>query len=196
MRMSYKQLIVAFARSGVLGYGGGPSVIPLIRYEAVENYKWMNDEEFGDILAMANALPGPIATKMAAYIGYRVNGVWGATVAILAHILPSVLAMVLLLSLLYKLKGSQVVKGMISAIGPVIGVMLAVMTYEFVVKSKKAMGWKNAGLLLVLALVLLEALGIHPALVIVIFVAAALGINAYKRTQGQARKERPKEWNF
>lgn len=194
--MSYKQLLVAFARSGVLGYGGGPSVIPLIRYEAVENYKWMNDEEFGDILAMANALPGPIATKMAAYIGYRVKGIWGATVAILAHILPSVLAMVLLLSLLYKLKGSPVVKGMISAIGPVIGVMLAVMTYEFVVKSKKAMGWKNAGLLLVLALVLLEALGIHPALVIVIFVAAALGINAYKRTQGQARKERPKEWNF
>ena len=69
-----KNLMVGFARTGVTGYGGGPSTIPLIEYEAVQKYKWMTEDEFGDILALANTLPGPIATKMAAYIGYKVNG--------------------------------------------------------------------------------------------------------------------------
>ena len=67
-------IAMAMLRTGVLGYGGGPSVIPLFRHEAVFRYKWIDDEEFGDILAFANALPGPIATKMAAQLGYRQKG--------------------------------------------------------------------------------------------------------------------------
>lgn len=70
----YLELAVGFARTGVTGYGGGPSTIPLIEFEAVKKYKWMTEEEFGETLALANTLPGPIATKMAAYIGYKVKG--------------------------------------------------------------------------------------------------------------------------
>ena len=53
----YNGLVIGMVRTGILGYGGGPSVIPLIRYEAVTRYKWVSDEEFGEILAIANALP-------------------------------------------------------------------------------------------------------------------------------------------
>ena len=60
MGNSYKELTIAMLRTGILGFGGGPSVIPLIRYEAVSRYHWMRDEEFGEILAIANALPGPL----------------------------------------------------------------------------------------------------------------------------------------
>lgn len=48
-------------------------MIPLIRHEAVNKYKWIDDDEFGEILAIANALPGPIATKMAAYLGFKLK---------------------------------------------------------------------------------------------------------------------------
>ncbi|KAF9113979.1 hypothetical protein BGX30_006751 [Mortierella sp. GBA39] len=65
-------------RTGILGYGGGPSTVPLIRHEAVSRYRWMADEEFGEVLAIANTLPGPIATKLAAYLGYRLKGTLGA----------------------------------------------------------------------------------------------------------------------
>src|SRR4051794_36642614 len=71
---AYMELAIGFARTGVTGYGGGPSTIPLIEFEAVKKYKWMNEDEFVEILALANTLPGPIATKMAAYIGYKVKG--------------------------------------------------------------------------------------------------------------------------
>jgi chromate transporter len=66
--MKQIQLFFAFFRVGMLGYGGGPSSIPLVHKEVVEKYKWMNDDEFADVLALGNALPGPIATKMAGYI--------------------------------------------------------------------------------------------------------------------------------
>lgn len=59
----YRDLTAAMVRTGILGFGGGPSVIPLIRHEAVNKYKWIDDDEFGEILAIANALPGPIAAK-------------------------------------------------------------------------------------------------------------------------------------
>ena len=53
------------------------------------NPNMIDDDEFGEILAIANALPGPIATKMAAYLGFKLKGTLGAVVATLAHILPT-----------------------------------------------------------------------------------------------------------
>ena len=76
--MRQLDIFIAFFRSGMLGYGGGSSAIPLVKKEVVDTYKWMNDDEFGDLLAIANTLPGPIATKLAGYIGYRVGGYFGS----------------------------------------------------------------------------------------------------------------------
>jgi chromate transporter len=191
--MSYKELFIGFARSGVLGYGGGPSVIPLIRYEAVEKYKWMEDEEFGDVLALANALPGPIATKMATYIGYRVKGTWGAVVAVLSHIIPTVIAIIALLGVLYGLGQSSVIKGMITAVGPVIGMMLAVMAYQFFQKSWKGQGIASSVIFIAISLVALQLLGIHPAIVISIFILFAfikVFLKSKSRQSDQMEKKR------
>jgi len=158
-------------RTGVLGYGGGPSVIPLIRHDAVTRYDWLNDDEFGETLAIANALPGPIATKMAAYLGYRLKGVRGAIVSVLAHILPSCIAMIALLSAVNYLSGSKVVAGMIAGVSPVIAVMLGLMAYEFAQKTYKGLGKWLGLILFMLALLLLEVVHLHPAIVIIIFLA-------------------------
>ena len=80
----YINIFIAFFRSGMLGFGGGPSSIPLVHKEVVGTFKWMNDDEFSDVLALGNTLPGPINTKMAGYIGYRVGGIMGLIVALIA----------------------------------------------------------------------------------------------------------------
>jgi len=67
--MKALHIFLAFFRVGMLGYGGGPASIPLVHKEVVDKYKWMNEDDFSDVLALANTLPGPIATKMAGYIG-------------------------------------------------------------------------------------------------------------------------------
>jgi chromate transporter len=166
---SYKELITAMTRTGVLGFGGGPSVIPLIRYEAVTRYQWLDDDEFGEILAVANALPGPIAPKMAAYLGYRVNGALGAIISVLAHITPTCIATVILLSLVNVFSFSKVFTDMISAVMPVVAVMLGQMAYEFAFKALKGLGKVLGVLFLILSFILLYVVPVHPAIVILIF---------------------------
>ena len=63
--MIYVEIFLAFFIPGIVGYGGGPASIPLIEYEVVERYGWLTVDEFAEVLALGNALPGPIATKMA-----------------------------------------------------------------------------------------------------------------------------------
>jgi len=59
------QLFISFARIGAFGVGGGSSMIPLLRIEAVKTNGWMNDEEFMELYAIANSLPSPISTNLA-----------------------------------------------------------------------------------------------------------------------------------
>jgi chromate transporter len=182
----YKELIIAMLRTGILGFGGGPSVIPLIRYEAVTRYHWLDDEEFGETWAVANALPGPIAPKMAAYLGYRGKGAMGAIVAVLAHISPTCIATVVLLSLVSVFQFSKSFTDMINAIMPVIAVMLGQMAYEFAFKALKGLGKILGVLFLVLSFILLYVLPIHPAIVILIFLI--YGAFHYRTNKRQTSK--------
>ncbi|AKP48182.1 chromate transporter [Bacillus smithii] len=182
----YWQLSIAMIRTGILGYGGGPSVIPLIRYEAVTRYRWMEDDEFGETLAIANALPGPIATKMAAYIGYKLKGNVGAVLAVITHILPSCIAMIALLSVVSVLSTSKVVAGMIAGVAPVVAVMLGVMAYEFAKKTIDGLGKVMGISMFLLAFLLLETVHIHPAIVIILFLAYG---SIHFRTAAKWKKE-------
>lgn len=183
----YMELTFGMFRTGILGYGGGPSVIPLIRHEAVVRYGWLSDDEFGEVLALANALPGPIATKMAAYLGYREKGVLGALVAVLAHILPTCIAMIALLSAVTLLSSSKVVAGMIAGVTPVIAVMLGTMAYEFGEKAVKGLGIYAGIGFFVVSFLLLESIQIHPALVIMLFLAYG---TVHFRTVAKLKKQR------
>lgn len=190
----YAELAWSMVKTGILGFGGGPSVIPLIRYEAVTKYRWMNDEEFGETLAVANALPGPIATKLAAYLGYREKGALGAIVSVLAHIVPTAAAMIALLSFMNFLSHSSVVQGMITAVLPVISVMLGVMAFEFAKKAYEGLGRWMVVVFCALSFALLQLVSVHPAAVILLFlgygavhyrIVRRLGANK-KKAEGEA----------
>ena len=165
----YNQIMIAMVRVGVLGYGGGPSSIPLFRYEAVTKYHWVSDEEFAEILAFANALPGPVATKMAAYLGYQQKRTVGAILAIVMNILPSALSMVLLLAILSSLQDIGWIKGMINAVFPVVFVMLGLLAYDFVKKSWSGLGKIQGSLFGIIALGLLFLLHFNSGLVVILF---------------------------
>ena len=166
---------MAFFRVGMLGYGGGPSSIPLVKKEVVEKYKWMEADEFGDILALANALPGPIATKLAGYIGYRVGGIWGLFNGLFATMVPTILLMILLMTVLNSYKDEPWVEGMGTAVIPVVAVMLLMMTWEFFKKStKSSLGWVWTFIFVAVSLVLIQAVNIHPAIVIFALLLGAL----------------------
>lgn len=186
--MTYLNLFIAFFRSGILGYGGGPSSIPLVHKEVVGKFKWMNDEEFGDVLALGNALPGPINTKMAGYIGYRVAGIVGMLIAILSSILPTIILMIVLLTSLAQYKDQPWVKGMTKGVLPVVAVMMAVLTWQFISSSKKGLGIKLSIIHIVAGVILLQVLGVHPAFLIIALLAYAL-LKPDKKKQEEPAEE-------
>jgi chromate transporter len=159
----YWQLFIAFFIPGIIGYGGGPASIPLIENEVVKRYEWLTVEEFGELLALGNALPGPIATKMAGYIGYEVGGIAGSIIALVATIAPSLLAMICLMGILYKFKDSPRIKRMTAFIRPVIAVLLGVLAYRFFTSSWNAAGAIHTVFLVIISILLLEKLKVHPA---------------------------------
>ncbi|OIJ12078.1 chromate transporter [Anaerobacillus alkalilacustris] len=182
-------IFIAFFRSGMLGYGGGPSSIPLVHKEVVETFKWMSDDEFSDVLAIGNTLPGPINTKMAGYIGYRVAGLTGMLTAIIASIVPTIILMIVLLTSLSKFKDEPWVAGITKGVIPVVAVMLAVLAWQFFQKSKEGLGWGISILLLVASLSLIEFLNIHPGIVIALLLSYAL-LKPNAPTKDHGQKER------
>ncbi|MFC4303102.1 chromate transporter [Cohnella boryungensis] len=159
-------LLWGFFLSNLLGYGGGPASIPLMYQEIVTHYGWMTDHEFSNVLALANTLPGPIATKFAAFVGYDVSGIAGAIVALAATILPSAAALIVLLRLMQRHRQSKVVKGMTLLVQPVIAVMMLVLTWQMGRTSMNSLGVWQALIIAAVALWAMEKRKIHPALVI------------------------------
>ncbi len=165
--MIYWDIFVAFFIPGIVGYGGGPASIPLVENEVVGRFGWMSVNEFSEMLAMANALPGPIATKMAGYIGFQQGGVLGAFIGVFATVAPSLVLMIVLLSLLNRFKNSPKVKKMTALIRPTIAILLGVMAFQFFASSYEGAGLVQTIFLIGASFVLMEKMKVHPAFVIV-----------------------------
>lgn len=181
----YKDLFIAFSRSGLLGYGGGLAAIPLMQKEVVERYQWMNDDEFADVLSLANALPGPINTKMAGYVGWKMKGFWGMLVSLLGAVLPTAILMLIFLVALNSFKDRPWVQGMAKGVIPIAGVMIGVLAYDFVKKSRAGLGWVTTILLVVASIILIQFLNVHPALIIIVLILSAF-IPRNKKDKGGA----------
>jgi chromate transporter len=155
-----------FFLANVLGYGGGPASIPLMYEEIVTHYHWLNNVEFSKMLALGNSLPGPIATKIAAYVGYDVLGWWGLLIALVATILPSALALILLLKIMSKHRQSPIVKGMTLLVQPVIAVMMGVLTWQMFSDSFHSLGIIQSAVIGLISLIALTKFKLHPAFMI------------------------------
>ena len=165
--MIYWDLFLAFFIPNIIGYGGGPAIIPLIEAEVVGRYGWMTSQGFAETLALGNALPSPIATKMAGYVGYEVAGIGGAFVAVAATVIPSLLLMLGALGLLYRHRDSPRVKRMSQWVRPVIAMMMAWLTLGFFTESMATSGLLHTLIIGIVAAIALVRFNTHPAFVVI-----------------------------
>lgn len=164
--MIYWELFLAFFIPNIIGYGGGPAIIPLIEAEVVGRYGWMTSQAFAETLALGNALPSPIATKMAGYVGYEVAGISGAFIAVAATVIPSLLLMLGALGLLYRHRDSPRVKRMSQWVRPVIAMMMAWLTLGFLLESLNTSGASHTLIIAAVAAIALIRFKTHPAFVV------------------------------
>lgn len=170
-------ILLSFSKIGAVAYGGGPSMVPILKAEVVERRKWINTDDFMDALALGNALPGPIVTKMAAAVGYQKAGWGGAIAALIGIILPSALALIVLMGFVSLVKGNPTVASMLKGLRPVVVAMLAYAAWDMAPNAFKD---KRTATVMIggAALALMLFSPIHPALIIVAgaLVGIALGL--------------------
>ncbi|MCH4886648.1 chromate transporter [Acidaminobacter sp. JC074] len=169
----YLDLFMAFFRCGIFAFGGGPATVPLIENEAVNTFQWLSVAEFGDAYAVVSTLPGPITTKMAALIGYKMGGVLGSVIAIIGIVLPSAIAVVVLFSFYQRNKDAKWMQGMMKGVRPVVAVLLFQVFYKM---AKSAFGLTAfnlryasiTGVVALVAAIMLFKFKIHPIVMIVL----------------------------
>ena len=93
-------LFLTFAKVGVMTFGGGYAMLPILQREVVENKGWATEEELMDYFAIGQCTPGIIAVNTATFIGYKYKGIWGGICATLGVVFPSLVIISLLAAFL------------------------------------------------------------------------------------------------
>ena len=90
------QMFLAFAKVGVMTFGGGYAMLPILQREIVDNNGWATEEELMDYFAIGQCTPGVIAVNTATFIGQKNKGFWGAVFSTLGVVFPSLVIISLL----------------------------------------------------------------------------------------------------
>lgn len=94
------ELFWSFLKIGAFTFGGGYAMIPLIQREVIDRKRWLQKEEFLDLLTIAQSAPGPISLNTSVFVGYKLRGYTGAMASILGVVLPS-FTIILLVALFF-----------------------------------------------------------------------------------------------
>ncbi|OGN92525.1 MAG: hypothetical protein A2Z71_03580 [Chloroflexi bacterium RBG_13_50_21] len=191
------QIFLLFTRVAMFSWGGGPASLALMQRETTsatwippnqtDPVPWITPDEFADAVAIGNAIPGPIAPQVSAYVGYRLAGLPGAISAAVGTVIPTTVLMLILIIFFFRIKDSVSVKAMLQAVRPVVVGLLLWTAYDMAttVFGAKKLGWGQAlaqgwdKLLFVAgAFVLLTFTKINPALIIL--TTAVLGFLLYR----------------
>ncbi len=167
--MKLLSLFLSFAKVGVMTFGGGYAMIPILEREIVENRKWASSEELMDYYAVGQCTPGVIAVNTATFIGYRVAGPAGGVAATLGVVFPSVVIICLIAGILTNFADIPAVKSAFTAIR----VCVCVLIFNAVVKLWKGAVKDKAGLVLFLIVFVLSLFFDISPVIFVLFCALA-----------------------
>lgn len=191
------KIFLLFSRVAIFSWGGGPASLALMQRETttalwmppggVETQPWVTSSEFADAVALGNALPGPIAPQVSAFVGYKLAGTPGAISAAMGTVLPTTVLMLIVLAFFFKLKDHPILKAMITALRPLVVGLLLWTAYDMaksVFNVQKA-GWvggigNNLDKLAItlVSFIVLSTTTINP--VILVILAAVLGLIVYR----------------
>ena len=177
--MNY-ELFKTFFKIGIVTFGGGYAMIPIIETEVVDKHRWLSREELLDLIAIAQSCPGVFAVNISTFVGYKLNRNRGAFVASLATALPSFLIILLIAMFFHQFKDNRVVEAIFRGIRPAVVALIAVPTFRLA--QKVPITWANCWIPILGALAI-WAFGVSPILIILL---AGIGGYAYHTLSSRA----------
>lgn len=179
------QLFLSFFKIGAFTFGGGWAMISIIEREIVDKYHWLEREDFLDLLAVAQSLPGILAVNIATAVGDKLRGMRGSAVATAGCILPSFLIILAIAIFLTPdmIKNNRVVSAIFMGIRPAV---VALIIAPVITSAKAArLTLKTVWIPLVVALMISLNLGFasNPIVYIVLGALGGYAVWAYSRRQ-------------
>ena len=171
----YLEAFSIFFKIGAFTIGGGYAMVPLIEDEIVTKRRWLDKEDFIDLLAISQSAPGILAVNISIFIGYRLRGVPGSIVTALGTVLPSFLIILAIALFFHNFKDNAVVERIFRGIRPAVVALIAAPTFSMAKSAKinKCNVW-----IPVVSALLIWLLGFSP---IWIIIAAGVGGYVYGR---------------
>ena len=164
-------LFWTYLKIGTFTLGGGYAMLPLIQREVVDHKGWIDEEEFLNIIALAQAAPGLIAVNSAIFIGWRVGGWRGVCGAVLGAVLPSFLIILAIAMFFQEWKEYPAVEAAFKGIRPAVVALIAAPLFKMAKSAK--ISWLTA--LIPVAAALLIWLGhVNPVWVILATIVITL----------------------
>ena len=152
--MIYLDLFIGFLKVGLFSFGGAYGAIPIIK-DVVMHYKWMNEDQLANIIAISESTPGPIMVNLATYVGSTKCGLLGAAIATFAVVLPAFFIILIVMFLLRKILDNPYTQAVLRGLKPcIIGIILATGIYMIVKNSVSPLIRDNDVVPLVIAVIL------------------------------------------
>ena len=178
----YLELFLTFAKMGVMTFGGGMAMLPILQREVVEDRHWATEEELVDYYAIGQCTPGIIAVNTATFVGQKRKGALGGIVATLGMVFPSLVIISILAGLITNFSSVTWVQDAFAGIQ----VCVCVLIFNAVVKLlKKSVIDKRTSVIFLLVMSGSTLLNLSP--VWFVLLAALAGI-VLKNLEGGAAK--------
>ncbi len=169
--VSYWQIFLTFAKIGAFTIGGGYAMLPVIRSEITKR-GWLMEEDFTDIVALAQSAPGLLAVNISIFTGHKLKGTKGSIVATLGSVLPSFLIILAIAMLFSGYQDNPTVIKIFKGIRPVVVALIAVPMIDMAKKANRTWwAWALSAISLILA-AFLNVSPIYILLTVIIMAAA------------------------
>ena len=177
------QLFWTYLKIGTFTLGGGYAMLPLIQREVVDRQGWIDEEEFLNMIALAQAAPGLIAVNSAIFIGWRVGGWRGVCGAVLGAVLPSFLIILAISMVFQDWKELPAVEAAFKGIRPAVVALIAAPLFKMAKSAK--IGWITA-LIPIAAALLIWRGHVNPVWVIlatIVITLCSIWLSSYRSSK-------------
>ena len=177
--MKLLELFTIFFKLGLLTFGGGYAMIPQIKEIVVEKKKWLTEDEFMEIITVAESTPGPIAINIATYVGYKKKGFLGSLFATLGVVLPSLVIIFVISLVLDRFMDNLYVQYAFNGIKVAVAFLIVRAGYNLFKKMEKKVIPIICFSIVFILVIVFEILSISFSSIFYILIGGVVGIFAY-----------------
>ena len=172
-------LFITMFKIGLFTFGGGYAMVAVIQRELAEKKKWISQEEYLDVVAIAESTPGPIAINSATFVGYKIGRVMGSVFATLGVVLPSFIIIFAISLFFDEFLGLEFVGYAFKGIQAGVAFIILSAGIKMFRSIKKSVFNLVLFILTVIALTLLDLFAINFSTVFFVLIGGVIGITAY-----------------